>query len=239
MYPHPTPPINLSRYTLNTWEKKSSCEPSEILEHPFDEEGKITLRDFLGIIEKGSKQYREDKSEIDTFMMNFNQMLFDGVTVERLWTNTKGSSRARSQVPTKALMKLSHLPGHSWEHATLQIIPRARSKDYENKSDYQYPLQNLPFTAEEFNLNRIVSISKIIPKNALLPSKQKISHDEVKKRQKRFVSFEMSNGTIVMFYARTGKDASLLSCGLKLLMELVQKTLDMSNSDYKEYIEDM
>ncbi len=221
MYPHPTPPINLSRYTLNTWSQNTSCEPSEILEQPFDEEGQITLRSFLRLIERGTKLYHEDKCEIDTFMLKFNRMLFDGVTVERTWEVTKDSP---DKVPSKALIKLWHLPSDSWEEASLQLVLRGKTSEQERNStpDFRQPLQHAEKFAEVFKLNDIKSISTKLPKNEVLLARKKMSEEEFKRRHKRFVSFEMNDGTNVLFYARTGKDASLLSCGLKLLLEKVQ-----------------
>lgn len=228
MYPHPTPPINLSKYTLKTWEKKFSCEASEVLEPPYDEEGQLTLRAFLRIFERRSKLYREDKSEIDTFMLKFTQMLFDGVTVERTWAiNGNNENNRTDSAPSKALMKLWHLPEDSWEDAQLHFTSRVRSSKTATKTspDFQFPFQNVEVEAESFRLNCIVSISKKMPGTLLLSSKQKLSEEQAKKRQKRFVCFEMRDGTKVFFYARTGKDASLLSCGLKLLIERVQINL--------------
>lgn len=230
MYPHPTPPINLSRYTSHKWERRSSCMPSELLEQPFDEEGLITLRAFLRIIERSPKFYREDKSEIDNFMLNFNRMLFDGVTVERTWISMKGTNTSeQDKVPSKALMKLWHMPEESWELASLQFTSRANVAENEGSPhlppDFRYPFQSEAMIAECFKVDDISSISKTMPDEILLPSKQRISDEEMKKRQKRFLSFEMNDGTQVMFFARTGKDAALLSCGLKLLIERVQINL--------------
>ena len=226
MYPHPTPPINLSRYTLKKWENDASCDPSELLEQPFDDEGFLNLRSFLRLIERGTKSYNEDKCEIDTFLLKFNRMLFDGVTVERTWlvNDIKESNDASDKLPTKALIKLWHLPADSWEEASLQFSLRGKQLEQEqiNVPDFRRPLENIDSYADEFKLNDIRSISTILPKNEVLLTRKKMSEDEVKKRHKRFVSFEMKDGTQVMFYARTGKDAALLSCGLKLLLEKVQ-----------------
>ena len=225
MYPHPTPPINLSKYTTGDWEQKLSCEASESLEPPFDEEGELTLRAFLRLVERGSKTYREDKSEIDTFMLKFNRMLFDGVTVERTCVIDESSSE--DEFPYKALMKLWHLPEDSWEDASLQLTRRIKSPSEVSRfpADFQYPLRYTGDEENSFKVTGIVSISTEMPENIILASQKKMSDEETKKRRKRFVSFEMRNGTKVMFFARTGKDASLLSCGLKLLIERVQINL--------------
>ncbi len=228
MYPHPTPPINLSRFTYSNWDRKSSALASESLEPPFDEEGMITLRNFLRIIERGSKAHREDKSELDRFMLDFNRMLYDGVTVERTWISESESDFSEDRFPSKVLMKLCHLPENSWELATLQFTSRgstSNNEDFKLSADFQYPLRNIEVGAEIFKLNDISSISNEMPAKIMTLSKKKLSNDEFKKLQKRCVSFETVDETKVAFLARTGKDASLLSCGLKLLIERVQINL--------------
>lgn len=190
-----------------------------MLEHPFDEEGKITLRSYLRLLERGSKSYIDDKIEMDSFMLNFNRMLFDGVTVERITIKENNII-----VLKKSLMKLWHLSKDSWDNATFQFTTRGNSRfndEYRNLADFRYPLQNSEIIAESFKVNNIISISKTIPGSMPL-SEPQVSETEKKKRKKRFVLLEMNDGTQIMFYARTGKDASLLSCGLKLLIERVQ-----------------
>ena len=121
-------------------------------------------------------------------------------------------------------MKLWHLSKDSWDNATFQFTTRGNSRfndEYRNLADFRYPLQNSEIIAESFKVNNIISISKTIPGSMPL-SEPQVSETEKKKRKKRFVLLEMNDGTQIMFYARTGKDASLLSCGLKLLIERVQ-----------------
>ena len=227
MYPHPTPPMNLSKFTSNIWEQQSSCEASEVLEPPFDEEGQITLRVFLRLLERGSKLHLEEKTEMDIFMLKFNRMLFDGVTVERTWIISENDDNAPTdRLSSKALMKLWHQPEDSWDCAVLKFTSRSKSPAQSQAStDFQHPLQASEELSESFLVNNIVTVTKKMPPENELSSNVKVSNEERKKRQKRFVSFRMNDGTKVMFYARTGKDASLLSCGLKLLIERVQINL--------------
>lgn len=225
MYPHPTPPINLSRFTLNLWERKSSVMSSEILESPFDEKGIISLRAFIRLIERSTKSHIDDKIEMDSFMLNFNRMMFDGVTAERTWVRKKGSKNTlKNHIPSKALLKLWHLADNSWDNATLRFTSRGTSFDHHKSKawiDFRQPMQKENNSIDCFKVIDIVAISTKMPENIM--SSAKISKDEMRKRQKRFVLFEMKDGTKVMFFARTGKDASLLSCGLKLLVERLQK----------------
>jgi len=216
MYPHPTPPINLTKYTSNDWEKQSSCQPSESLEHPFDEEEMLTLRNLLRVIESNTDQYREDKTEIDMFMLKFCQMLFDGVTVERMWEDDSNT--------TKYLLKLFHLQSDSWDCATLQLISRSESleNDLQSSIDFRHPFLNTELSVESFKLH---SISRISQNKETSTNPSNIMHENNQKKKKRYVSLEMSEGTKIMLLARTGKDAALLSCGLKLLVEHVQINL--------------
>ncbi len=224
MYPHPTPPMNLSKFTHNVWNQQSSCEASEVLEPPFDEEGQLSLRTFLRIVDRGSKINKEDKTEIDTFMLKFNRMLFDGVTVEHILILKSNSDDDTSQkIPSKALMKLWHLPQDSWENAELQFTSRLKSsKNKKILSDFERPFRKVEELSECFNLSDIISISKTMPENGDFPQDLRFSGEDSRKRQKKYVSFQTRDGTKVMFFARTGKDASLISCGLKLLTERVQ-----------------
>jgi len=227
MYPHPTPPENLMRYAQNDWDLQLSCQPSSSLEPPLDESGHLTIRELLSLLTMHPVQYSDESREIEIFTQKFKQMLFDGVSIDRIWpfVSAKKKDDTQRNLNTmkggqndKVFLKLCLLHEQSLDHATLKFLTRAK---FESKSSTPKISENNSKDSDssnitELSIKSIIRISQSMTNN-FFPS-IKPPHQKDKKR-KRFVSIEVDGGNKVMFLARTGKDASLLSCGLKLLVE--------------------
>ena len=215
MYPHPTPPSNLLKYTSNDWTKNDSCLPSEPLEPPFDEDGSLSLRDLLNAYANVFSMYEEDSREFDMFILKFKQMLFDGVTVDRIWSEKedrlgdgKGNGSSLDKSSVKVLVKLSLPPEASLKKGVLTLFSKEEVSKAK-KSVFRDPVTSLDEneTTDVLSLKSIFFIS------------QQVSGQLSKKQKRRFVSIITKDGKNVTFLARTGKDAALLCCGLKLLLE--------------------
>jgi len=220
MYPHPTPPENLVKYTKNDWDVRESCPPSDPLEPPLEESGSLTLRELLCMIIRNPLIYGEENREFEIFTLKFKQMLFDGVSINRIVDVKKKSELMRlgtsSHADEKGLLKLYLLHGQPIWNATLQFITRTGTAP-SGRSVTSGATSLNTNNATELNLGSIISISQSMA-SSVLPPGPKSPHSKDKKRR-RFVSIEINDGSRIMFLARTGKDASLLSCGLKLLVE--------------------
>ncbi len=224
MYPHPTPPPNLAKFNLNDWKIRDSCKASSELEHPFDEESITTLRDLLKAFKDGHQLFTEEVNEFEVFMQKFKQMLFDGVTIDRAWPykdedggNLDESSR-RTSGTLKVTLKLNQVQkGHEMEEH-LNFISRSNGNGKDDIIDFTNPsgMSRINCVSESINMRNITKISQNMPRSFL---SNRTSAQEARKIRKRFVSVKTESGKKVLFLARTGKDASLLSCGIKLLVE--------------------
>jgi len=226
MYPHPTPPENLVKYTQNDWSSQLSCKPSCPLEPPLDESGSLTLRELIALLIRHPVRYSEESTEFEVFTQKFKQMLYDGVSIDRIWpllkTKTKDEQMPLSSLKNgqdhKGLLKLNLLHGQLLRDSSLKFLTRAPTesrKISKTPQDGSIDLMD-PSNTTELKISDIICISQSMTKKFLSP-KPPLEKD---KKKKRYVSIEIKGGKKLMFLARTGKDASLLSCGLKLLVEL-------------------
>ena len=171
--------------------------------------------------QKGSSK-KNDVTEFKIFIQKFKQMTFDGVSINRIVNVKKKSEHMKlgahaTQNDEKGLLKLYLLHGQPIWNATLQFITRGAT--FTSGRSVTSDASTLDSSnATELNLGSIVCISQSNANNPLLPPSSKPPHAKDKKKM-RFVSIEIADGSKIMFLARTGKDASLLSCGLKLLVE--------------------
>ena len=222
MYPHPTPPKNLAKFNTNDWTVESSCKVSENLNPPFDENTIATLRQLLETFEHGESVYDEELNEFEIFAQKFTQMLYDGVTIDRAWPVEEGKGDHDGSFITKVTLKLDSKCTESGKKDFLLFVAKSRVADVGSNCDFSCPV-DLPKNkclSESFDLHHIVKITQTEPQNFL---EDETSLQKARKRRKRFVSLKTKDGKHVPFLARTGKDASLLACGLKLLAERSRK----------------
>lgn len=219
MYPHPTPPINLLRFNASSWKRENSCKAIEPLEPPCDD-GKIsTLRDLLSAFACNQKVYSEEIREFGIFMNKFKQMMFDGVTIDKFWIDKDDGTKNQAHT-TKVTLKLRRVQ-ISTEQVQEELIVVVRSDDDRvnyHLVDFKRPLLN--------DTTRHCSISEVLPISSIthisqrsVKGKSESSSNEEKKRRKRFVSLETDDKKRVTLLARSGKDATLLACGIKLMVE--------------------
>ncbi len=217
MYPHPTPPNNLNKFNLKDWTQKDSCRSSTPLDSPFDESNISTLKELLNALENGESIYTEELNEFEVFTQKFNQMLCDGVTIDRAWPTEGGGQASNEQFTSKVTLKLETRATNLGKEQFLLFISKSKSKtgtltDFSKPSDFS----KNKHSSESARLQNIVKISQIMPK---VFGKPQTSAQEKKKHRKRFVSLETIDEKRFLFLARTGKDASLLAGGLKLIVE--------------------
>jgi hypothetical protein len=222
MYPHPTPPNNLVKFNSSDWTIEKSCKASGSLEQPFDEDSISTLKELLMTFENGESVYAEELNEFQVFTHKFKQMLFDGVTIDRAWPKEDGKSDQDASFTTKVTLKLDLRSTDTGREENLLFIAKSTGEVTGSTSDFSCPtvLSKNKCLSESLDLRSIVKISQSMPRNFVEPQ---TSLQEVRKRRKRFVSLKTKDEKRVLFLARTGKDASLLACGLKLLVERSQE----------------
>ena len=221
MYPHPTPPKNLVKFNANDWTVESSCKVSGLLDPPFDENTITTLRQLLDTFDNGESVYDEDLNEFEVFAQKFKQMLYDGVTIDRAWPLEEGKDDHDGSFMTKVTLKLHSRCTQSGREDFLLFVAKSRVAAIGSKCDFSCPseLPKNKCLSESLDLCNIVKVTQNEPKFA----QSNTSLQKGRKRRKRFVSLKTKDGKRVPFLARTGKDASLLACGLKLLVERIQK----------------
>ena len=225
MYPHPTPPNNLVKFNDNDWTCYNSCKASGTLEAPFDETSIGTLKDLLQSLENGESIYTDELNEFEVFTQKFHQMLYDGVTIDRAWAaNDKEEGSSNNSRISKVTLKLDSTISHSGRKQTLLFVDRSNANmtgDGIHTCDFSKPTKSSKskFVADSLRLLNIVEISQNMPKSFIKPH---TSNQEIKKQRRRFVSLTTKDGKKALFLARTGKDASLLACGLKLIAERCQ-----------------
>ena len=219
MYPHPTPPNNLLKFNLNDWTIDDSCKVSKSLEAPFDENTISTLKELLQTFEHGESIYEEELNEFNMFAQKFKQMLCDGVTIDRVLPNDTGKQDGDISF-SKVSLKMDSKSTTSGREETLLFLEKSGGSRV--MSDFKRPMElpNAKTLSETLNFSNIVKISQNMPRSLVKPQ---TSAQEIKKRRKRYVSMRTKHGKRFMFLARTGKDASLLACGLKLLVERSQR----------------
>lgn len=222
MYPHPTPPTNLLRFNSNSWKRENSCKAIEPLEAPCDDPNISTLRDLLSVFASDQKIYSEEIREYGIFMNKFKQMLFDGVTIEKFWIDKDDGKRHQTHT-VKVTLKLRRVQDPA-EKVKEELIVIVKSDDGDVNQpfiDFKRPLLD--------DITRHCTITEILPVDSIthisqrpVKGKSESSTNEDKKRRKRFVSLETEDEKKVTFLARTGKDATLLACGIKLMVERSQ-----------------
>ena len=218
MYPHPTPPKNLIKFNGNDWTAESSCKSPGNLDPPFDDNTISTLRQLFETLEQGESLHEEELNEFEVFAQKFKQMLYDGVTIDRAWPTEEGNGGQDSSFTTKVTLKLDRKTTSSGKEDCLLFVAKSRVAAVGSTCDFSCPadLPKNKCLSESLDMLRIVKISQSMPQNFV---KKSISLQEARKRRERFVSLKTKDGKRVPFLARTGKDASLLACGLKLLVE--------------------
>mmetsp|Transcript_15107 Transcript_15107/g.22638 ORF Transcript_15107/g.22638 Transcript_15107/m.22638 type:complete len:1055 (-) Transcript_15107:117-3281(-) len=225
MYPHPTPPPNLAKFNMNDWKVEESCKSSSALEQPFDDETVVTLRDLLRAFHAGKQIYAEEINEFDVFTQKFKQMLFDGVTIDRTWPQEKNDRHddkksRRGPSTAKVTLKLNQisrgLDREDQQYLHFTMRPKGGATD--DIIDFGNPsgISKINKISESIDLGDVIKISQNIPRNFLGEQK---SVQETRKMRKRFVSIKTKDNQKILFLARTGKDASLISSGLKLISE--------------------
>jgi hypothetical protein len=194
---------------------------SGILDPPFDENTITTLRQLLDTFDNGESVYDEDLNEFEVFAQKFKQMLYDGVTIDRAWPLEEGKDDHDGSFMTKVTLKLHSRCTQSGREDFLQFVAKSRVAAIGSKCDFSCPseLPKNKCLSESLDLSNIVKVTQNEPKFA----QSNTSLQKGRKRRKRFVSLKTKDGKRVPFLARTGKDASLLACGLKLLVERIQK----------------
>jgi len=196
MYPHPTIPRNLALYALNDWTLSQSSLPSGHLESPFDFMETLSLRKLLDVMPKYYEEAKEDIREFQLFMQKFKLFLIDGVPVDY-----QSSTRAQGQ--DRAILSLRNPPGEQLYTATLVI--QTQEVNYDEGQYY------------EVDLRRIVRVTKSLADS--LQEEKSLHHLMTKKEKKRFILIDTYDRKQLQFFAKTTKDANLILCGLKLLIE--------------------
>lgn len=222
MYPHPTPPNNLARFSNNDWTAEGSCKMHAPLEPPFDESSIRTLRDLLKAFHRGESVYEEESNEFEIFTQKFRQMLYDGVTIDRAWSIDDCKDYQDNSLITKVTMKLESVVTDSGKEDTFLFLAKSKASVTGVECDFSSPgsFPKKKCLSESLDLRKIVYISQTMPKNFI---QSQTSLQEARKQRKRFVMLRSKDGKGVPFLARTAKDASLLACGLKLLAERVHR----------------
>eukprot|EP00979_Chaetoceros_neogracilis_P015051 scaffold5256_cov133-Chaetoceros_neogracile.AAC.1 len=148
-------------------------------------------------------------------------MLYDGVTIDRAWPLEEGKDDPDGSFMTKVTLKLHSRCTQSGREDFLLFVAKSRVAAIGSKCDFSCPseLPKNKCLSESLDLCNIVKVTQNEPKFA----QSNTSLQKGRKRRKRFVSLKTKDGKRVPFLARTGKDASLLACGLKLLVERIQK----------------
>lgn len=221
MYPHPTPPNNLAKFSNSDWTVEKSCTVNDSLEPPFDEHTITTLRDLLKTFQQGGEHlYLEEFNEFEIFTQKFRQMLFDGVTIDRAWPAEDCKDSQDNSFITKVTMRLESTLTGTGREDTLLFLAKSVTSIPRTDCDFSSP-DNFPkkkYLSQSLELCNIVNISQTMPKNFI---QKQASLQEGRKQRKRFVMLKSKDGKGVPFLARTAKDASLLACGLKLLAERI------------------
>mmetsp|Transcript_612 Transcript_612/g.1109 ORF Transcript_612/g.1109 Transcript_612/m.1109 type:complete len:998 (-) Transcript_612:47-3040(-) len=221
MYPHPTPPNNLVKFSNSDWTVEKSCMAYESLEPPFDEKSITTLRDLLKTFQKGEKFLVDECKEFEIFTQKFRQMLYDGVTIDRAWPVDDCEHTKDNSFITKVTMRLeSMMTDAGREDVLLFLAKKSKTSTQKVDCDFCSPgsFPKKKCLSQSLELRNIVHITQTLPKNFL---QKNTSLQEGRKQRKRFVMLQSEDGKGVPILARTAKDASLLACGLKLLAEKI------------------
>mmetsp|Transcript_7788 Transcript_7788/g.11145 ORF Transcript_7788/g.11145 Transcript_7788/m.11145 type:complete len:186 (-) Transcript_7788:97-654(-) len=133
-------------------------------------------------------------------------------------TTTKKSRRGPSTA--KVTLKLNQisrgLDREDQQYLHFTMRPKGGATD--DIIDFGNPsgISKINNISESIDLGDVIKISQNIPRNFLGEQK---SVQETRKMRKRFVSIKTKDNQKILFLARTGKDASLISSGLKLISE--------------------
>lgn len=220
MYPHPTPPVNLLKFDGSSWEHPKSCKASKPLEAPCDEDNISMLRDLLNKISEKENSYLEEVKEFGIFMNKFKQMLFDGITIDSFWRNDSERKKNKAD-QSKVLLKLRRSVGSDGETTDDLVFAVRAENDVKDDlhADFRFPLDDINRNSRACEIIRVDKIRLISQKPSNKRSSTTVITDQ--KNKKRYVSIETEDKNQIAFLARTGKDASLLACGLKLIAEIV------------------
>lgn len=196
MYPHPTVPRNLLKFTSSNWDITKSCSTTSDLEYPLKIEKGTTLRRYLVALRMNDVHMVEEAREIDIFYQKFKLFLIDGFSVDYI----QQSDILPSKI--KGTLLLNILPGEKIDCGSIQLVIKDRS------------VMNLPIGSTTTLMDLDLSlINRIHQKTNLLELDSKT--------KKRLISIETHDKKRLTFLARTLKDAELLLCGFKLVLEKI------------------
>jgi hypothetical protein len=195
MYPHPPVPKNLLKFASCDWDLIKSCSATFDLEYPCNYRKGTTLRRYLDALRKNDVEMVEEAREIDIFHQKFKMFLIDGLSVDYLQF-----SEAMPYL-VKGTLSLSILPGEKMDYGNLQFTVK-------NKSGTNLSIGSMS-TVIELDLSLMNSIH------------QKSLLELDRKTKKRLISIETHDKKKLIFLARTLKDAELLMCGFKLVIEKI------------------
>ena len=150
------------------------------------------MKTILNLVAKGDSI--DDKREIDVFARRFQYYLMDGVPVQVLLPTTSAPSQEEK------ILRLMIRGSTAFSHALLELSRKRRPGIINVGMQGNYVA----------TMETITKLSRTAP----------VVLDLDEEEKKRFFSFEtdLSDGPVMML-AKNKKDAMLLLCGLKLLLE--------------------
>ncbi|KAL7548969.1 hypothetical protein ACHAWF_012238 [Thalassiosira exigua] len=199
MHSHPVIPEMLQPYSESDW--------VEFLHDHNGSNGVGACSERCGMAAKlqaiSSGSSAVDKREVDIFARKFKYYLMDGVPVHRVLPPTSGSAgAASSRAAEEKVLRLAIRDPQSLSNSSLELARRRRpgASNAGVPSNFSTALEN------------ITKLSRTPPPSAM----GNLDAEE----RKRFFSIEtdLSPGPVMML-AKSKKDALILLCGLKLLLE--------------------
>lgn len=222
MNPHPLPPDCLRRYALSDWHVRDSCRPApslgttaasvaSSLPEP-NEASKKNLRQFLSNLFSADPRAVEDRVDVEVFGRKFRQFLLDGVPVKYV---DPAADLVRQE--PRMLCLWASPPGVTPRETRIRFKKQETSKGAvaadkggagaDGKSQYDKKKEDYTI-----NLGEIICVHQKPPASLQLRSRDA--------RRFVFLESDLSNfGGSRMFLAKNEKDALLLLCGLKFLLE--------------------
>ena len=208
MNPHPLPPDSLRRYATSDWRIDCSCLPSPLNIPVPPLRTPVTLRDFLFAIWSDPLIPEEYRVDLEIFGEKFKRFLRDGVPVKCVQPLTEKSNNL-SHTEAK-VMYLSVV------HSETRICFTKPEDWISMNGNGRGNVFNRNLSDEIIFLGDVVRVSRIPPKNMIIRSKD----------QNKFVLLQSDLDNYeghAMIIAKNEKDASLLNCGFKLLLDSFEK----------------
>lgn len=191
MHPHPVMPDTLQRYSDSDWVEFLSDHDGTL------DASSCSMRTKLALISQRDMS-ADIQREIDIFARKLKYYLMDGVPVLRILSATS----LGSGMEEKVLRITINDPSSLYSSSSMELLRRRRP----GVSNVGIP-SNFSTTFEA-----ITKLSRTPPTSLVE------SLDEEEKKRFFSVETDLSPGPIMML-AKTKKDAMLLLCGLKLLLE--------------------